>query len=146
MAKKLAGRIGLITGGSSGLGFATARQFIAEGAQVVITGRRQAELDRAAKHHQPGTSACARRAGQRLAGTRRASRCQQHVAPRGTVADELRVPLLDPRNIDRRQRQTDVHPVVDPVPEHACADGQRSRPAQRLGLPGLPMSTPTESR
>jgi NAD(P)-dependent dehydrogenase (short-subunit alcohol dehydrogenase family) len=45
MAKKLAGKIALITGGSSGLGLATAKRFILEGAQVVVTGRRQTELD-----------------------------------------------------------------------------------------------------
>lgn len=45
MAEKLAGKIALITGGSSGLGLATAKRFIAEGAQVVVTGRRQSELD-----------------------------------------------------------------------------------------------------
>ena len=47
MAPKLAGKIALVTGGSSGLGLATARRFIAEGATVVVTGRRQAELDAA---------------------------------------------------------------------------------------------------
>ncbi len=46
---KLAGKIALITGGSSGLGLATAKQFIAKGAYVFITGRRQPELDAAAK-------------------------------------------------------------------------------------------------
>ena len=45
MAQKLAGKIALITGGSSGLGLATAHRFVAEGAHVYITGRRQAELD-----------------------------------------------------------------------------------------------------
>ena len=47
MAGKLAGKIALVTGGSSGIGLATARQFIQEGAFVYITGRRQAELDAA---------------------------------------------------------------------------------------------------
>jgi NAD(P)-dependent dehydrogenase (short-subunit alcohol dehydrogenase family) len=39
----------VITGGSSGIGLATAKRFVAEGAFVFITGRRQAELDKAAK-------------------------------------------------------------------------------------------------
>ena len=44
---KLSGRIALVTGGSSGIGLATAKRFVAEGAYVFITGRRQAELDAA---------------------------------------------------------------------------------------------------
>ena len=47
--KKLAGKIALITGGSSGLGLATAKHFVAEGAYVFITGRRQTQLDEAVK-------------------------------------------------------------------------------------------------
>ena len=47
MSGKLEGKIALVTGGSSGIGFATAMQFIKEGAFVYITGRRQAELDAA---------------------------------------------------------------------------------------------------
>lgn len=49
MSQKLAGKIALVTGGSSGLGLATAKRFIAEGAHVFITGRRQSELDEAMK-------------------------------------------------------------------------------------------------
>jgi NAD(P)-dependent dehydrogenase (short-subunit alcohol dehydrogenase family) len=47
MSKKLEGKVAIITGGNSGIGFATARRFVAEGAHVFITGRRQAELDEA---------------------------------------------------------------------------------------------------
>jgi NAD(P)-dependent dehydrogenase (short-subunit alcohol dehydrogenase family) len=46
---KLDGKIAVITGGSSGLGLATAERFVAEGAYVYITGRRRAELDAAAR-------------------------------------------------------------------------------------------------
>ncbi len=44
---KLAGKIAVITGGSSGIGLATARRFVDEGAYVFITGRREAELNKA---------------------------------------------------------------------------------------------------
>ena len=47
--KKLEGKIAVITGGSSGIGLATAQQFVTEGAHVFITGRRQSELDEAVK-------------------------------------------------------------------------------------------------
>src|SRR5215475_11401819 len=47
MSKQLEGKVAVITVGSSGIGLATARRFVAEGAHVFITGRRQAELDEA---------------------------------------------------------------------------------------------------
>lgn len=47
MSGKLEGKIAVITGGSTGIGLATAQKFVAEGAYVFITGRRQAELDAA---------------------------------------------------------------------------------------------------
>jgi NAD(P)-dependent dehydrogenase (short-subunit alcohol dehydrogenase family) len=46
---KLEGKVAIITGGSSGIGLATAQQFITEGAYVFIAGRRQSELDKAVK-------------------------------------------------------------------------------------------------
>jgi NAD(P)-dependent dehydrogenase (short-subunit alcohol dehydrogenase family) len=47
--KKLEGKVAVITGGNSGIGFATAQRFVEEGAHVFITGRRQSELDAAVK-------------------------------------------------------------------------------------------------
>ena len=47
MSQKLAGKIAVITGGSSGIGLATAQRFVNEGAYVFITGRRQGELEAA---------------------------------------------------------------------------------------------------
>jgi NAD(P)-dependent dehydrogenase (short-subunit alcohol dehydrogenase family) len=43
----LNGKIAVVTGGSSGIGLATAQRFVKEGAYVFITGRRQSELDKA---------------------------------------------------------------------------------------------------
>jgi NAD(P)-dependent dehydrogenase (short-subunit alcohol dehydrogenase family) len=47
MSRKLEGKIAIVTGGSTGIGLATAKRFANEGAHVIVTGRRQAELDAA---------------------------------------------------------------------------------------------------
>ena len=44
---KLEGKVAVVTGGNSGIGLATAKRFVAEGAYVFVTGRREAELDEA---------------------------------------------------------------------------------------------------
>jgi NAD(P)-dependent dehydrogenase (short-subunit alcohol dehydrogenase family) len=46
---KLEGKVAVITGGTSGIGLATARRLMSDGAYVFITGRRQSELDSAVK-------------------------------------------------------------------------------------------------
>jgi NAD(P)-dependent dehydrogenase (short-subunit alcohol dehydrogenase family) len=46
---RLEGKIAVITGANSGIGLAGAKRFVAEGAQVYITGRRQEELDKAVR-------------------------------------------------------------------------------------------------
>jgi NAD(P)-dependent dehydrogenase (short-subunit alcohol dehydrogenase family) len=49
MSGKFENKVVVVTGGTSGIGFATAKHFAAEGASVFITGRRQEELDAAVK-------------------------------------------------------------------------------------------------
>jgi NAD(P)-dependent dehydrogenase (short-subunit alcohol dehydrogenase family) len=49
MAGRLNGKVALVTGGSSGIGLAAAKRFVAEGATVYITGRKQEALDAAVR-------------------------------------------------------------------------------------------------
>src|SRR6202048_699765 len=57
MTMRLANKTALITGGNSGIGLATARLFVAEGARVAITGRNHATLEAAAKELGPNALA-----------------------------------------------------------------------------------------
>src|SRR6266704_1661263 len=54
---RLANKTALITGGNSGIGLATARLFVAEGARVAITARNQPTLEAAAKELGPNALA-----------------------------------------------------------------------------------------
>jgi NAD(P)-dependent dehydrogenase (short-subunit alcohol dehydrogenase family) len=49
MAKKLEGKVAVVTGGTSGLALASAKRFAEEGASVFVTGRRQEVLEKAVK-------------------------------------------------------------------------------------------------
>jgi NAD(P)-dependent dehydrogenase (short-subunit alcohol dehydrogenase family) len=56
MSKPLTGKVAVVTGGSTGIGFATARAFRDEGAKVFITGRRKDALDAAAAELGPAVT------------------------------------------------------------------------------------------
>ena len=54
----MTGKIALITGGDSGIGLATAKEFVGEGAYVFITARRATELDKATKEIGKNAALC----------------------------------------------------------------------------------------
>ena len=53
MAERFKGKVAVVTGGNSGIGFAAARAFVREGAKVAITGRNDATLEAARKELGP---------------------------------------------------------------------------------------------
>jgi NAD(P)-dependent dehydrogenase (short-subunit alcohol dehydrogenase family) len=55
MTRALEGKVAVITGGTTGIGLATAKEFVAEGATVVVTDLVQQEIDRAVKEIGPGS-------------------------------------------------------------------------------------------
>jgi NAD(P)-dependent dehydrogenase (short-subunit alcohol dehydrogenase family) len=58
---KLQGKVAVITGGTTGIGLASAKLFVKEGAYVFITGRRQKELDEAVPASNCSSTAAGRR-------------------------------------------------------------------------------------
>ena len=112
MARKLEGKVAVVTGGSAGIELATAKRFAEEGAYVFITGRRQPELDAAVK--EIGTKAVAVRADSsdirdlvRLFGTVKAAKGRIDVlfanagvyefTPFGTITEDAYDKMFDQR-------------------------------------------------
>ena len=73
MSFSLEGKVAVITGGTTGIGLAIAKEFVAEGATVVVTGRDQGRLDKAVAKIGPKASASARTLG----ASRRWTRCSR---------------------------------------------------------------------
>ena len=78
MSQKFAGKIALVTGGNSGIGLATALTFANEGARVVLTGRDQTTLDKAAAQLGKNVIAVRSDAGSVADGVNLAAVLQQH--------------------------------------------------------------------
>ena len=60
---KLEGKVAVVTGGNSGIGLATAKRLVADGAYVFITGRRKSELDAAVEQIGRNVTAVQRQRG-----------------------------------------------------------------------------------
>jgi NADP-dependent 3-hydroxy acid dehydrogenase YdfG len=76
---RLANKTALITGGNSGIGLATARLFVAEGARLAITGRNQATLEAAAKELGPNAIAIVADANDVAATERAVAQASQNI-------------------------------------------------------------------
>jgi hypothetical protein len=83
---RLEGKIAVITGANSGIGLASAKRFVKEGAQVYITGRRQEELDKALQAIGAGVTAVQ---GDVSAARRREVSFCARLRPAGTSAVRL---------------------------------------------------------
>jgi len=89
MQLQMAGKVALVTGGSSGLGLAIAKAFVEAGAKVVVTGRREAELKAAALAI--GAVAVAGDARDPASGTRAVDACIHHFGALTTLVNNAGV-------------------------------------------------------
>ncbi len=103
----LDGKTAVITGGNSGIGLATAKRFVEEGAYVFITGRRQAELDQAVSLI--GTNVMAIQGDvtkleelDRIAGTVRAEKgVLDIIMPNAGLTEQAPIDSLTPEHFDK---------------------------------------------
>ena len=150
---KLAGKIALVTGGSSGLGLATAKRFVAEGANVVVTGRREAELDAAVgsigkrRHRHPRRRVDARRSRPRLCyirETRGRSTSSSPTPAAGTCFRSARSPRSTSTHLRDEREGRALHRA-----EGAAASPRAVRSsswAPPLRCKGMPKSSPSTAR
>src|SRR5207244_2684902 len=99
MKKKLEGKIALVTGGTSGIGLATAKLFHGEGARVTVTGKNRAALEVARE--------LARDRRGRALRFRRRSRDRRPLRPRGQGTRRARRPVSERGHRPRRHHRGD---------------------------------------